>query len=149
MHTKIEQKPGFTIVGMKYRGRNQKNEVPQLWETFIPRLAEVPNRAGLGGSYGVMDNYDEDSGEFDYIAGVEVSSAEEIPDGMVSHVVPDQIYAVFKCTLPTLHQTFRRIDQEWFPESGHKRAKGPEFEFYNEEFHIDETLYLYIPLIAE
>ena len=129
MHTKIEQKPGFTIVGMKYRGKNQKNEVPQLWEVFVPRMAEVLNRTGLGVSYGVMDNYDEESGEFDYIAGVEVGSVEDIPDGMVSHVVPDQTYSVFKCTLPTLHQTFEHIYQKWIPESGHKRAKGPEFEF--------------------
>ena len=112
-------------------------------------MAEVPNRAALGVSYGVMDNYDEESGDFDYIAGVEVSSVGTIPEGMVSHAVPDQTYAVFKCTLPTLHQAFQHAYREWFPESGYMRIKGPEFEWYNEEFHVDETLYLYIPLIPK
>ncbi|HEY71116.1 MAG TPA: AraC family transcriptional regulator [Anaerolineae bacterium] len=149
MHIKIEPKNGFTVVGMKYRGKNQKNEVPKLWEAFIPRMNEVPNRTESKISFGVMDNYDEETGEFDYIAGVAVDSDKSIPDGMVSHTVPEQTYAVFRCTLPTLHPTFQHIYQEWLPESGHERSKGPELEIYNEEFHVDETLYLYIPLMPK
>ena len=89
MFVRTETRPAFEVVGMKYRGRNEKNEVPELWEQFVPRMGEVNHRVDLTVSYGLMDNYDEASGEFDYVASVEVSSSEELPPGMVRvKVVP-------------------------------------------------------------
>jgi AraC family transcriptional regulator len=118
MFVGIEKKPGFEAVGMKYRGKNEKNEVPELWESFVPRMGEV----------------------------VEVASSEELPQGMVSVKVPDQTYAAFKAALPKVKEAFGQIYGEWFPGSGYKRTPGPEFEFYGEEFGVDQTIYIYIPV---
>ena len=149
MYVRTETRPGFEAIGMLYRGKNEKTEVPELWDSFVPRMGEIMNRADMTVSYGVMDNYDEDSGEFDYIACVEVSSSEASPEGMVRLTVPEQTYAVFKATLPTIKQAFGQIYQDWFPKSGSKRVPGPEFELYDKEFDVDKTIYIYIPILPE
>jgi AraC family transcriptional regulator len=133
MELKIVRRPGFLVVGMKYRGKNQKNEIPELWQEFMTRVGEIKHRANLLG-YGVMDNYDEKTGEFDYLAGVKVSDASEIPPGMESWQVPEQTYAVFPCNLKDIKEAFQQIYRQWLPQSGYQRTQGPQFEFYDESF---------------
>lgn len=148
MKPEIKSKPAFTVVGMKYRGKNENNEIPQLWGTFRFKIGEIKNR--VGPAYGICDNHDEKTGEFDYIAGIEVDNPPNIPDGMFSFTIPEKTYAVFTCTLPTLFETFQRAYKEWLPQSGFKRADGPEFELYDVTFEPgDETskMYIYIPVV--
>ncbi|MBU7036422.1 MAG: AraC family transcriptional regulator [Theionarchaea archaeon] len=147
MEPEIKSKPAFTVVGIKCRGKNENNEIPQLWFKLGPRMNEIKHR--VGPAYGVMDNYDEGSGTFDYIAGIEVDSSADIPEGMVSIDVPEQTYAVFTTTLPTLVETYQRVCKTWLPQSDYKRVHGPEFELYDATFNpADETseLYVYIPV---
>jgi AraC family transcriptional regulator len=149
MEPKIVTKSAFTVVGVKYRGKNEKNEIPQLWEQFGPRICEIKRLADPHVAYGVMHNYDEESGEFDYVAGFEVSSVAEVPEGMVSWEVPEQTYAVFTCTLPTLMETFEHAYKTWLPQSGYQRADSPEFELYDENFDSQDEnseMAIYIPI---
>ncbi len=44
MERKIESRPAFRVVGMKYRGKNEQDEIPGLWRAFAARVAEVQNR---------------------------------------------------------------------------------------------------------
>jgi AraC family transcriptional regulator len=149
MEPKIVTRPAFIVVGMRYRGKNEHNEIPQLWERFMPRTGEIKQRLNIATCYGVMDNYDEKTGEFDYLAGFEVQSASDVPEGMESWQVLEQTYAVFPCNLKNIRETFRQIYHDWLPQSGHRRAAGPEFEFYDEKFKPDQgtlDLYIYIPV---
>lgn len=149
MEPKIETRPAFTVVGIKYRGNNENNEIPQLWGTFGPRMDEVPLKAESHVAYGVMGNLDESTGEFDYVAGFEVESVANIPEGMVSWALPEQTYAIFRCTLPIIREAFEYIFQTWLPASGYQHADGPEFELYDEEFNPedpDSKLCIYIPI---
>ncbi|MGD2179429.1 MAG: GyrI-like domain-containing protein, partial [Anaerolineae bacterium] len=84
MEPNIVTQSAFTVVGMKYRGKNEQNEIPEMWEEFGPRMREIKHVVNPHIAYGVMHNYDEESGEFDYVAGFEVSSIAEVPEGMVS-----------------------------------------------------------------
>jgi AraC family transcriptional regulator len=68
-----------------------------------------------------------------YIAGAEVSQADEVPAGMMHMSVPAQKYAVFPCTLGTLGATYRYITEVWQPQSGYEHADAPDFELYEEE----------------
>jgi AraC family transcriptional regulator len=150
MGPEIKNKPAFMVVGMKYRGRNENNEIPRLWSEFGPRMNEIKHIAGPG--YGVMDNYGEETGEFDYVAGFEVDSRADIPEGMVSIHIPGQTYAVFTSTLPTLRQTFQYVYEKWLPRSGHQRTDGPEFELYDKTFDPedkDSEMYIYIPVVKK
>ena len=41
MEPKLVHLPAFTVVGMKYRGKNEQNEIPQMWGRFIPPLRSM------------------------------------------------------------------------------------------------------------
>ena len=94
MEIKTVEKKAFTVVGLKYRGKNEQNEIPQLWQALGPRSGEIQHRADHTTAYGICANMDEASGEFDYVAGFVVRSAEDVPQDMVAFEVPAARYAV-------------------------------------------------------
>jgi AraC family transcriptional regulator len=149
MKPNIVKKPAFTVVGMKYRGKNEHNEIPQLWAKFGPHMHEIQHLVHPDLAYGVMGNYDEKTGEFDYIAACQVDQATNVAEGMCTEYVPAQTYAVFSCTLATIGQTYEMIRQEWLPTSGYHQTTGPDFELYDEQFdpgNVNSVMYLYIPV---
>jgi AraC family transcriptional regulator len=124
----------FTVVGMKYRGKNEQNEIPQLWGQFAPRVSEIQHKVQEDATYGVMSNYDEVSGEFDYWASLKVTQAVDLPAGMEGVEVPAATYAVWECTLPTIHQAYQQA-HAWFAQSEHENSGTPEFEYYGPGFN--------------
>jgi AraC family transcriptional regulator len=150
MEPKFVKLPAFSVVGMKLRARAQDNRIPQLWGQFVPRIGEIQRLAGTRASYGVSDNMDESTGEFDYIAACAVDRVDALPEGMVSVDFPEQTYAVFTATLPKIGEAFQEIYQTWLPGSGYQRAPGPEFELYDVKWDSDDPnseFYLYIPVV--
>jgi predicted transcriptional regulator YdeE len=148
MEPKIVTKPAFTVVGMKYHGKNENNEIPQLWGQYLPRAGEIKNVVDSPVCYGVCGNLEE-SGKFSYLAAVEVSDAADIPSGMESWEVEEQQYAVFPCTLTTIHETYEYAHNAWLPGSGYERLSVPDFEMYDETFDGEDPesiLYVYIPI---
>jgi len=146
MEPKIVTKAAFTVVGMKYRGKNENNEIARMWGEFIPRFQEIKHIAG--DSYGVCRDLEAD-GEFEYLASFEVSRIEDIPAGMESWDVPANKYAVFATTLPNIGETYRYALQTWLPASGYQRADGPDFELYDESFDPnvkDSQFTIYVPI---
>ncbi len=149
MGIRIVERSEFTVVGLRYRGRNENNEIPQMWEAFHPRISEIKSMVTDRLAYGISADMDQSTGEFDYIAGFEVSSAEEVPEGMVAFEVPGGKYAVFTTTLPKIGETFQNAYHAWLPEAGHQPTGGPEFELYDEQFDPQDpnsTFDLYIPV---
>jgi predicted transcriptional regulator YdeE len=148
MEPKIVTKPAFTVVGMKYFGKNENQEIPQLWREFNPRCLEVINKVEPNECYGVCGDLDE-AGRFKYLAGYEVSAAEELPADMESWDVPEHEYAVFPCTIPTIGATYEYAHNTWLPSSDYQRSPTPDFEFYDETFdpqNPESVLYVYIPI---
>ena len=148
MEHQIVSKPAFTVVGMKYRGKNEYDEIPQMWGRFVPRIREIRNRNPDPATYGVMYDHDEATGEFDYVAALHVNSASELPEGMVSVEIPAAQYAVFTCTLPTLSPTYRQI-HPWLAQSEYEHAGTPEFEYYGQDFDPEDSnspMSMYIPV---
>jgi predicted transcriptional regulator YdeE len=146
---KILTKPAFTVIGMKYRGKNEQGEIPQLWGKFMARAGEIRDKLEPDICYGVCDNHDDASGEFDYVAAFEVGDEVEIPDGMVKWDLPAQTYAVFTCTLPTIMEAYQYAYKSWLPESATQRTSGPEFELYDQDFDPNvpsSPMYLYVPV---
>jgi predicted transcriptional regulator YdeE len=149
MEPKIESRPAFTVVGMQYHGKNENNEIPQIWQAFNPRMGEIKHIGNNRECFGVCAELEEDGETFKYLACWEVSSPTDIPEGMVSWEIPAQTYAVFPCTLPTIHEAYEHAHQTWLPQSGYKRAAGPDFELYDMSFNPqipDSVLYIYIPI---
>ncbi len=134
MEVEIVRRSGFAVVGMMYRGRNEKNEIPRLWGELWGRKDEIGGKVAAAAACGVLGNKDPETGEFDYLAGFEVETGAGIPEGMVLWEVPEQTYAVFRCTLPEVKETFRFIFRTWLPQSAYEIAEGPELELYGGDF---------------
>ena len=149
MEIQVIERPAFTVVGLKHRGQAGSNEIPQLWQALGPRTGEVEDMADNTAAYGISANMDTETGEFDYIAGFEVSRTEHVPEGMVAFKVPGGRYAVFTTTLPQIGETFRNAYNTWLPQAGHQPTGGPEFELYDERFNPQDPnsqFDLYIPI---
>ena len=146
---KIISRPAFTVIGMKQRGKPQEIDYGALWEAFMPRVDEIQGVINSNSAYGVCENSDPATQEFDYLAAVEVAGETHVPEGMVQREVPAQTYAVFACTLPTIAETWQRASETWLPQSGRQYGPGPDFEFYPETFDPSQPgseMFLYLPV---
>ncbi|WP_457969690.1 GyrI-like domain-containing protein [Pseudomonas sp. R4-84] len=124
-------------------------DIPQLWEKFLPWLGKVPGQKDEV-TYGVCCNPDGQGG-FEYIAGVEISRLDDLPEQYRWIEIQPGSYAVFehKGPLKDLPHTFQYIWKEWLPQSGHQAADEPEFERYSEDFNPrtgEGHLEIWIPL---
>ena len=120
-------------LGARYSFPNVEG-IPAQWQRFSPHYGHVPNQVE-GAVYGVSHNFD-DSGNFDYVAGVEVTSFDDIDKDFARIRIPEQRYVVFLhsdhiSAIPATHTT---IWNKWLPESEHKAADGISFELYDKRF---------------
>jgi len=155
MEPKIITKPGFTLVGLRYFGKNENMEISHLWERFNQRmraLAGLPNETGDAAIGLCITPEDEPiDGAFEYVAGLPVTEAEDVPEDFVVRHVPEQSYAVFahKGDLPSLPKTYEYIYESWLPQSKYKLAGKMDFEYYDadfKDFAPDSVFYIYVPI---
>jgi AraC family transcriptional regulator len=108
--------------------------IPGQWQRFHQSVESIPGRIGKV-AYGVCCNGD-DAGNFDYIAGVEVSDFSDLPREFSRVRIPEQKYAVFthRDHISTIRRTVNTIWNHWLPASGLKAADAPNFERYDENF---------------
>ena len=108
--------------------------VPDQWQRFHQAVPRIPGRVGQV-AYGVCCNGD-DAGNFDYIAGVEVTDFSDLPRQFSRVRIPEQKYAVFTHGehISTIRRTINTIWNQWLPASGLKAADAPNFERYDENF---------------
>ena len=121
-------------LGERYNHEDGGAGIPGLWQRFHQSVANIPGRIGPV-AYGVCCNGD-DAGNFDYIAGVEVSDFSDLPREFSSVRIPEQKYAVFTHAehISTVRRTINTIWNQWLPASGLKAADAPNFERYDETF---------------
>jgi AraC family transcriptional regulator len=108
--------------------------IPGQWQRFHQAEPGIPGRIGKV-AYGVCCNGD-DSGNFDYIAGVEVADFSDLPREFSRVRIPEQRYAVFshRDHISTIRRTVNTIWNHWLPASGLTAADAPNFERYDENF---------------
>lgn len=108
--------------------------IPDQWRRFTPYLGYIPNKRP-NVAYGVCYNFDSDGG-FDYMCGVEVKDASDLPAEFKSLKAEPQKYAVFTHHehIAGIRATFTAIWNNFFPQSGLHAAAAPFFERYGPEF---------------
>lgn len=141
LEPKFETKPGFKSVGMIFTGTPGSNEIPELWDKFVPHLDSIPNRINHNVCYGIINPFGpkENDGEIDYVAAVEVENFDDIPEGMVSADVPEAYYAVFthKGPISKFMESIKFVFGEWLPNSEYTLTGTPELEIYDERFNAE------------
>ena len=150
MEPKIVSRPAFTVAGLVHRGPVDGEKIAALWGQFGARMGELQPVIEPDVTYGVMANYCEDSGEFDYIAASQVPNDKGLPEGFVPVEIPAGDWAVFTTTIPEMGQTYPYIYGTWLPQSGYQHGPAPEFELYGPGFDPVNPaceLEIYVPVV--
>src|SRR5947209_9416321 len=132
---RFETGRAFLVAGVGERFNHDNGAgIPGLWQRFHQSVDHIPGRVGAV-AYGVCCNGD-DAGNFDYIAGVEVSDFSDLPREFSRVRIPEHKYAVFSHHdhVSTIRRTINTIWNHWLPASGFKAADAPNFERYDENF---------------
>jgi AraC family transcriptional regulator len=134
---RFETAKAMLVAGIGERYNHCDNggaNIPNQWQVFQQKAGDIPDRVGSL-AYGVCCNGD-DSGNFDYIAGVEVSDFSDLPREFARVRIPAQRYVVFSHAehISTIRRTVAAIWNHWLPQSGLKVADAPNFERYDEKF---------------
>ncbi|MBO8162801.1 MAG: AraC family transcriptional regulator [Brevibacillus sp.] len=144
------KRSAFTIIGLEHTGPySTMDQLPKLWQDLFTRIDELTERVNEKAELGVC--FDEPH-EFTYIVGVEAPSTANIPEGMTARHVPEHEYLVFthRGHISKLSETYKKIYDEWLPQSGYQRdGDAPFFELYDERFQPDSEdseLDVYIPI---
>jgi AraC family transcriptional regulator len=123
------------IAGLSQRYDSQQSaNIPAQWQRFAPYIGHIPGQVGRA-TYGVICNSD-DSGNIDYISGVEVTDFSQLPPEF-SHIrIAPQRYAVFahRDHISTIRSTWHTIWNDWLPSYGYRVVDAPDFERYGEAF---------------
>jgi len=121
-----------------------ENKTFLLWNSFMKRKAEIQNT--IGSDLYSIQIYENDyfdrfnpQNEFIKMAGVEVNSFENIPDGMEAYVLNGGKYAVFeyKGNPNNGSEAFQYIFQEWLPLSGYILDNREHFEILGTKYKKD------------
>lgn len=134
MDYKIVEKDAFTVIGLSrmFEYENAKEVIPRLWAEFNSS-AQCDT---ICSTYGI--NFDESmsGNEFEYLIAGDYNPAMEIPEGLVTRVIPKFTWAVFTCKGPmpqSMQDVNQKIFSEWLPNcKDYEIAAGYCIEMYND-----------------
>ncbi len=122
-------KPEIKTVGVSSRYSEDDLDLQVLWGSFREVVSKIRNRKGEN-AFGIYEEYMEQDGKvgFSYICSVGGSNLEGTPDGMVTRIIPEHLYAVFKHKgdISTLPETLKYIWGSWLPKSGYDYEETPD-----------------------
>ena len=158
MKPKIIEIEKKKLVGLYVNTSLANNNIPQLWNDFMPRIEEITNKQNTGcyeihpfDSEFKMENFTENM-EFEKWAAVEVANFDYIPEGLKSLTIEGGKYAVFehKGTMNNIQMSFDYAYGTWLPNSEYEIDKRADFECYGEKYlgpeHPESITELWIPI---
>ncbi len=138
-------KNAMNVIGIEVRTTNHDEahretaKIPLLWQRFFQEniREHIPNKVQPEHILAVYTGYASDErGPYTEIIGCEVSSIQDIPQGMVAKVIPESTYALF--TTPpgpvttTVSQAWKEIWQMKPSQLGGPRQFSADFEVHDE-----------------
>ncbi len=145
MNPRIELLLPKKLVGLQSRMCMADDKTVMLWQTLMPRRAEI--KARTSNDYISMQVYDKDlnfsefNGHtvFQKWAAVEVFDFENVPDGMETYTLEGGLYAVFihKGGPDAFPQTLKAIFVDWMPASDYELDAREHFEVLGEKYKKD------------
>lgn len=124
---KISEK---NLIGKKSNMHHgEYGNIVALWKSFMPNRKDVINVMNENFiAMQVYSDFNTMEKSFDIWACVEVSSFENIPEGMNSITLPKGEYAVFLHKGMNAAETYQKIMTEWLPNSGYEVDDRPHFQ---------------------
>ena len=138
---RIVHEPGFSVIGISARTTNAiemsgRGVIGKQWDRFMKDglLGKIPERADTN-ILALYTEYESDhSGAYTFILGAKVSSAENVPPGMVLKEVPPGKYAVFTSArgpaAKVVPESWRHINSLPKSAPGGDRTYQADFEVY-------------------
>lgn len=123
--------------GIDSEKNNMAEKLPPLWNSFLPRLNEIPH-AIPGACYGLIRQAADGNGQLDYFSVMQVESIPtSLPDSMCSVVIPEQIYAKFlhHGEVKNMNHTVNFIYSSWLLNSDYSHTFGFDIEEYGRNYH--------------
>lgn len=156
MEVNFIERDEFMLIGIEGYTKNDFEVINKCWLTLHSRIHEINSRINTGTAYGFQDyskDFDIVNLSFNYIAAVEVSSLEKIPEGMVGKLIPASKYAVFKFegAKRDISEFIRRIYNMWFSEFEYELNDDVcgDFEYYDKVWNCEDEncrVDIYIPI---
>ena len=153
---RLETLPEKKLLGKRLRMSFADNRTAELWRSFMPRRKEIGSV--VGSELFSVQTYDVSVSQgfrpdtlFEKWAAVEVSTFENIPEGMEPFVLPGGLYAVFAYRGSASDTgIFRYIFETWLPASDYRLDNRPHFEILGEKYKgndPDSEEDIYIPIV--
>lgn len=153
---------GFVLKTTSSNGENSK-EIPAFWSDYMSdgRMEKLHAEGFIKShdEYGACFPEDPETGEFEYVIGVEPKEDGVIPSGYHVCELPAATYAVFstppssaKNFVPAIQGVWQFIFNEWFPKSGYEYAPNcADFELYDDRCMSEsgKVCEIYIPVVKK
>jgi len=145
MNPKVVTRNEKKVIGLALRTSNQLEvhhstaQIPKAWSRFTNEnlLRQIPNKAYDNIMLGLYTNYESDqNGKYSLIIGTEVTSLDEIPEGMTGITAPAAKYLEFhfEGPLPSLAtQAWQHIWKYFLDNQEYRRTFTMDFEVYNSQ----------------
>jgi len=87
-------------------------------------------------------------GEFEYLAAVEVDKEQDLPQGIYRWEIPANGYVIMPAKgIPDLMRVMDTFYNKWLPgQTEYELAGDYNFEYYSEQFDIDQIIDVYFPV---
>jgi AraC family transcriptional regulator len=134
---------GFVCKTTTNNGENKK-AIPEFWQNYISsgKMKKLHGEPFIKNhsEYGVCIMANPETGDMEYVIGIEVKDGADIPSGYHICTIPEALFAVFS-TPPSdkaaftsaIQGTWNYIYSEWFPKSGYEfDGMKCDYEFYDE-----------------
>ncbi len=157
MDPRIIEKEAFQVAGLAIRTSEEENRLNGTIASFWDRVrrdeafwGQLQKIAIGSATLGLSTNFD--GRDFSYWIAREIAEGSVIPAGMQSVTIPAQRYAVFTAAGKFPRSVWETVDfiyNDWLKRPGHRRAGGPDFEWYDSRYNPATGLGevdLYIPI---
>ena len=168
-NVRFTHKNAFYVVGVEvdihYNTEDGTAPIADLWEVWNKeKIAErISNQVSDGIVYGITHSETVDS-KAKYFIGVEVTSLNNLPVGLVGRKFNQSEYAIFDTTLAIIWtgDFWRTFYSKWLPTSGyathdepHRKSnatfnKYPAIEVYGKDFEGEQSvMQIYAPIVKK
>lgn len=129
------------IIGIEIKADNSAlgvQKIAALWQKFYQEkvLDKISNKVS-DEIFAIYTDYESDfTKSYKFILGVKVFDFENVPEGMISHVIPEQKYVIFTALGKMPQAVAKEWKKIWALDL--KRKYSSDFEIYNEDSNQED-----------